>query len=393
MRIKIIRILAAIVGALGLWAVAYAAQAATLTLSPATANLSIGDTLTVNVTLDTQGQSIDGVDIKYLRYNPYYLQLVDADSATAGTQIAAGTLMPNTLENNADTQNGKISFSQITNGGSHYTGSGVLATLTFKALVVGTAAVTIDATPGNTTDSNVASNGTDVLTSVTNGSYVIAYPTVTPGGGGDGGGGGGGGTTSPPPVTPPITTGSGMRLINDNGTYYLVINNVLHGITNPGMLDSYGFIFAQGKLATDADRALSKGSLLTPNDGSLVKSQADPTVYLISNQQRYGFVSEAVFKALGFKFSSVLVVTNPELQILPKSSNLDQGSARHLSGLDINRNGTVYWIGQDNQLHGYPSLIIYNSWHIPNDFTKVVPANAADMALPVGSLIDTRVVN
>ena len=58
----------------------------------------------------------------------------------------------------------------------------------------------------------------------------------------------------------------------------------------------------------------------------------------------------------------------------------------------IKKNGTIYWIGGDYQLHGYSSLADYNSWHMDNDFSKVVPANAADMSLPVGSVVSPRVL-
>lgn len=381
-----------ILGSLGagtvlMFAFAASASAATLAVSPPSQTLNVGDTLTVSILLDTGGSSIDGVDIQALNYNPYNLQLQDSDAATAGTQIQAGSLMPNTLANSVDTTNGKIVFSQVTNGGSTYKGSGTLATVTFKALVAGNAKLTFDFTQGATTDSNVASAGVDILSAVTNGQYTINN-TASSVSGNNGTSqttpGGNQGSSS--------SSGGTLRLINYKGTYYLIINNIRHGITNPGMLYTYGFTFAMGKTATDADMALPEGSLLTPNDGALVKSKQDQTVYLISNQQRYGFVSATVYFALGFKFSSVLIVTNPELQALPKTSNLDNGTAGHLAGLDINRNGTVYWVGQDNQLHGYPSLQVYNSWHLPNDFTRVVLANSADMSLPVGSLISQRIL-
>lgn len=357
-------------------AFAASASAATLTLSPSSATLKVGDTLNVDVMLDTQGAAIDGVDIQALNYNPYFMQLQDMDPGTSGVQISVGTLMPNTLANSADTTNGKIVFSQITNGGSTYTGSGKLVSLTFKALVAGTAKLTFDFTQGATTDTNVASQGTDILTAVTNGQYTInnvaGQPTQTPNSGPTGGSGG------------------VLRLINDNGTYYLIIDGVRHGITNPGMLASYGFTFAMGQTATDADRQLPEGSILTPGNGALVKSKEDPTVYLISAQQRYGFVSAAVFLGLGFKFSSVLVVTDPELQILPRAKNLDDATAAHLPGLDIIKNGTVYYVGGDMKIHGYPSQTTYNSWHIPNDFSRVVPANDADFALGQGDLVEAR---
>jgi len=157
------------------------------------------------------------------------------------------------------------------------------------------------------------------------------------------------------------------------------------------MLTSYGFSFKDARLATQNDLLLPEGPLLTPGDGSLVKSAEDQTVYLISNQQRYGFTSEQVYFALGFSFKSVLIVTNPELQSLPRSANIDNGEAKHLPGLDINQNGTVYWIGQDSQLHAYPSLSVYNSWHVENDFSRVVPSNTADSQAPIGGMVGARI--
>ena len=377
------KLIAKIAGSLGLlllFGFAHAASAATLSVSPSAKTVNVGDTFTVDVLLDTQGQPIDGVDIKSLNYNPYYMQLVDADAATDGTQIAAGTLMPSTLANSADTVNGKVVFSQITNAGTNYTGSGKLATLTFKAITAGPSNLTFDFVQGATTDSNVASQGNDILSSVTNGQYIINNTLTTVVG-------------TSPSSTPVVSSGS-MRLVNINGTYYLIIDGVRHGITNPGMLNSYGFRLADAVAATAADIALPEGSLLLPGEGALVKSVQDQTVYLISGQQRYGFTSATVFTSLGFKFASVLVVTNPELQALAKADALlNDGKARHLPGLDINRNGTVYWIGYDSQLHGYPDLAAYNSWHIKNDFTRVVPANAADMNLPQGGLVGARILN
>ena len=205
--------------------------------------------------------------------------------------------------------------------------------------------------------------------------------------------------TSAPAVTVPrSSSASGLnlpeRLVNDQGTFYLIQNNIRHGITDPGMLKSYGLTFNEAQSASAADAALPQGNLLTPGDGSLVKSSQDPTVYLISNQTRYAFTSAAVFKALGFRFGSVLTVTNPELQSLPiATSLLNDGAAQHLPGADIVSNGTVYWIGYDDYLHPYPSPAIYNSWHIPNDFSTVIPANNTDLELPVGNPVEARQVN
>jgi peptidoglycan hydrolase-like protein with peptidoglycan-binding domain len=150
----------------------------------------------VTVNLDTQGAQIDGVDLRYLNFNPSLLQVQDANSGTAGVQVAPGSLMPLTLSNSVDNNLGRITFSQVVIGGSKYKGSGTLATITFKAISSGTANVTFNYTSGATTDSNVASAGTDVLNSVVNGSYTIGGSSSGGSSGGGAGGGGGGGSVT-----------------------------------------------------------------------------------------------------------------------------------------------------------------------------------------------------
>ena len=226
-------------------------------------------------------------------------------------------------------------------------------------------------------------------------------PVVSSGGGGGGGGGGGCCYVAPTPTPSPATTtptsslafptSASTRLVNDHGTFYLIQNGTRQGVTNPGMLFSYGFEFKDASGATAADLALPQGSLLLPANGALVKSKEDPTVYLISRGQRHGFVSAKVFTALGFKFTSVLVVTNPELQALPKGDNVSNSALAHWDGVNINDHGTIYWINNQTK-YPYPSLAVYNSWNIDNNFTRVVTANAADGVLPVGQAVTTRVV-
>ncbi len=191
----------------------------------------------------------------------------------------------------------------------------------------------------------------------------------------------------------PVGSGSGqaLKLINANGTYYLIIDGVRHGITNPGMLTSYGLTLAMGKPATAADLALPEGDLLSPSDGILAKTSTDKTVWLISNNQRRGFTSQSVFLGLGFKFNQVLIITAPELNRLSVGSNLDNPQSQHPEGVDINLSGTIYWL-HSSTLYPYPSLAVYNSWRVPNDFSRVLSANQADKALPKAEHIKQRVV-
>ena len=214
---------------------------------------------------------------------------------------------------------------------------------------------------------------------------ISSAPPTGGGGGGGSSGGGGGGTTTPPP-----TATTGKRLINSSGTYYLVEGGYRKGVTSPGILYSCGFEFKDAKPPTSSDLALPSTFLL-PCGGSLVKSSVDQTVYLISKGKRYAFTSASVFTGLGFKFSSVLLVTDPELQALPKADNLSNPSSAHLPETDVNINGTIYWIGPSLTKHAYTSAVIYNSWHKDNDFTTVVPANQNDLNLTTGTAVPFRV--
>lgn len=156
-------------------------QTATLTLSPSSNSVSVANTFTVNIVLNTGGQNAYGVDINRIRFNPAILQVVDADAVTAGVQIATGALMPIPIKNSVDNTGGFIEFSQLATPGSTFSGSGTLATITFRAVSVGTANVTFDFTLGSGIDTNVAGLGGDLLSSVGNGSYTsVALDTTVP---------------------------------------------------------------------------------------------------------------------------------------------------------------------------------------------------------------------
>lgn len=150
---------------------------ATLTLSPSTSSVPVGSTLTVSILLNTGGQLAYGVDVNRLHFNPNVLRVVDADSVTAGVQIALGSLMSMTIINSVDNVGGTIQFSQVpwdqVNGKpTAFNGSGVLATVTFQVIAVGTSNISFDFTLGSSIDCNVAGSGADLLSSASGGSYT-----------------------------------------------------------------------------------------------------------------------------------------------------------------------------------------------------------------------------
>ena len=160
-------------------------QTATLTLSPSATSVSVSNTFTANIILNTGGQGAYGVDINRLRFNPSILQVVDADAGTAGVQITAGSLMSMVIINSVDNSAGSIQFSQVpwdqaNSRPTTYSGSGTLATITFRAISAGTSNVTLDFTLGSGIDTNVAGLGGDLLASVGSASYAGIALDVTP---------------------------------------------------------------------------------------------------------------------------------------------------------------------------------------------------------------------
>jgi hypothetical protein len=198
----------------------------------------------------------------------------------------------------------------------------------------------------------------------------------------------------PTPASPPTSQSATSSapaycLVNRSGTYYLTINGIRHGIANPGLLYSYGYGFGDAVVDTAAYQGLAAGELLGPGNGVLVKSPSSPTVYLVSQGARHGFTSAKVFAALGYKFSAVLTIPVAQLGALPDGTIISSQTSRHLPGAKISSNGTVFYLGSAAR-YPYPSLSVYNSWNLKNDFSRIIPANAADLALPIGPTVTPR---
>jgi hypothetical protein len=165
------------------FAIAPAASAATLSLSPSEETVSVGEVFSVNILLDTEGGVIDGVDINALNFDADILQVIDAYPGVSGVQIESGTLMQSTMVNTVDNEAGRIVFSQVTGSSAPYTSTepASLAVVTFEAMRQGTAEVTFDYSDGDTTDVNVAAVGSDVLTNVSDGTYHVNGQEASPG--------------------------------------------------------------------------------------------------------------------------------------------------------------------------------------------------------------------
>ena len=234
----------------------------------------------------------------------------------------------------------------------------------------------------------------DASTNANTDDYTISFSVAAASGGG-GGGGGGGSRPTPTPVPAPSNSTSlaftNIKLVTEGETYYVIKDGKRYGVTNPGILFSYGLEFIDGVLATVADNAIPYTENLKPGDGSLVKKPNDSTVYLIFDNSKHGFTSESTFNALGYSFINVLEVTTNELDALPIGIVIANPDMAHPNGTFINQDGTIFRISQ-NQKFGIPSMEVYNSYNPDNSFAHVVLANAQDRLLSIGSVLNKREV-
>lgn len=147
------------------------AEAATLSLSPASGTFNKGCNFSLDIILDTQSAQTDGTDA---------ILFYDTSRFTANT-ISTGTIYPDYPGSNIDASAGKITVSGLASISSAFSGKGTLASVNFTVAAgapTGASQIKFDFDSNDktkTTDSNVVERGTvaDILSSVTNGSYTV----------------------------------------------------------------------------------------------------------------------------------------------------------------------------------------------------------------------------
>lgn len=146
-------------------------------LAVGNATVAVGQTVAVPVVLSTGGDATSGVDL-VLTYDPELVEIVDGDTATAGTQIAASKLFELVQMNAIDTARGEIRFSagQQPMGQPVTVNNQVIATITLKGKQSGTTTIELDHTAGALSDTNVikANDGRDLLNAVQFGTVTVA---------------------------------------------------------------------------------------------------------------------------------------------------------------------------------------------------------------------------
>ncbi len=143
---------------------------ASLSLQSDSSTYKPGVTFTVYINLDTGGTEVSEVALRSFNYNTSVLDVVDQDEASAGVQVAPGSLGDlAVLENSVETTTGKVTYVAKTPdaNGLGFSGAGTVAIIYFSAKAAGTSNLNFDFTSGTIGDTDVIAKagGNDILTS------------------------------------------------------------------------------------------------------------------------------------------------------------------------------------------------------------------------------------
>jgi hypothetical protein len=205
-----------------------------------------------------------------------------------------------------------------------------------------------------------------------------------------GGSGGGGVSPTPAPTPTPPSANSGHpsgTLIIDNGTVYLIKDGTRYGFRDSQEYLSHGYNFGQAVAANAQDRAMPQSLfVLKALEGTLVLDAADnTTVYMIGlNGTKRGFVNASVFTALGYNFANLPKIN---LSDYPPGAPIGDATLPHPEGALVLDGQTVWWI-LGGQKQGFESMAVFNTYGF--SLTKLVKANAADLALTTGPVVKFR---
>jgi len=141
------------------------AEAASLKFDKTTATVDVNSTLTISVMVDPGSESINGLDA----YITYDATVLEAQS------VANGTYFPYVSNN---ITSGKVYIAgMVDDTASSKTGTGTIATITFKGLKAGTAALAYDCTNSKIVKNDI--NATNILTCSENGTVTVTVGSGT----------------------------------------------------------------------------------------------------------------------------------------------------------------------------------------------------------------------
>jgi hypothetical protein len=172
----------------------------------------------------------------------------------------------------------------------------------------------------------------------------------------------------------------------EGGTVFLIQNGSRAGFRTEAEYLTYGYNFSHVVYSNQGDNSLPFQTIRKAMEGTLViDAQDNRTVYMVGlNATKRGFTSSTVFNALGYKFANLPKIN---LSDYPAGAPIGDVNQPHPDGALVKEGNTIWWI-RNGQKSGFDSMLTFNTYGF--SLSRVVPANAADVALAEGPMVMFR---
>ncbi|PIR74895.1 MAG: hypothetical protein COU35_00010 [Candidatus Magasanikbacteria bacterium CG10_big_fil_rev_8_21_14_0_10_47_10] len=170
------------------------------------------------------------------------------------------------------------------------------------------------------------------------------------------------------------------ELINSNGTIYLIQNDQRWGFRTIEEFISHGYKFDMVLSSNSSDLELPYGGEMRVRAGTMAQDINDgSTLYFVYNTEARPIPNQALIFLLGFEGRKYLSVDISDYTV---GEPIDFGFAFDTlqPGTLVNDNGTIF-IVTSNGRAGFPSEAVFRSYGY--NFESVFPINTATLNLPV----------
>jgi hypothetical protein len=192
--------------------------------------------------------------------------------------------------------------------------------------------------------------------------------------------------TKLPPAGVIHPNGTLIKAIDAN-TVYLIKNGQKCPFPSESIFKAYGYGWHEIILVSATALAnYPDGPPVEIPEGSLVKSDTDPAVYIIEGSNKRHIANEQVFIGLGYSWSNIWTVPENILANYTLGYEISSQSQNHPNGSLLVSNGHVFRI-ENGTKRGFVNAQIFTANGYRWEW--VVPASNADLALPDGQIINT----
>ena len=191
------------------------------------------------------------------------------------------------------------------------------------------------------------------------------------------------------PMVTPFPSGTLIKPAGQNAVY-LVMQGVLRHVGSPAVLYAMGYNFSEVTLVPNINANWPMGPELAsavpyePN-GTLLRQQNSPTVYVAVNDQLCPIQSASVFLGMGYQWSQIQLVAN--LPGLPFGPEVTSPNRVYPTGTLVQLNGTApVYLVQNNVLRHIDSpAILYALGYNFSEVTHVTTLGNLPIGSDVGS--------